>query len=180
MHTTTNHRQYPSYAPWVCIHLRRESHVVGSILIAFMASWGLVNIYVNLCWSDITCSDWGLLSIVLYQSKTDPFWHGHTFQIYKTNSSTCPHKALIHYRTMVSNANTSPDAFVFQAGRLNLLSCATITRVFTNFFQKRVSTTWNLPPTTSELVPPPQQPLLVFQHGWLKALDACIFIANHI
>jgi len=95
-----------------------------------IAFYGFMRVseYVNLCWCDVTCSE-DCISIVLHQSKTDPFRHGHTIQIYKTNSSTCPHKALIHYKTVVSNANTSPDAFIFQAGRFNPLSRAMITSV---------------------------------------------------
>jgi len=37
---------------------------------------------------------------------------------------------------VVSNANTSPDAFIFQAGRFNPLSCAMITRAICQLLAK--------------------------------------------
>ena len=43
----------------------------------------------TLHWSDVPITE-EKLSIILHQSKTDPFKHGHTINIYLTNSSTCP------------------------------------------------------------------------------------------
>ena len=94
-----------------------------------MEFYGFMHVseYVNLCWRDISCSE-DCISIFLHQLKTDPFRHGHTIHIFKTNSSTCPHSAFNRYRNSVSGINTSLDAPVYQAGRFSPLSRAMITR----------------------------------------------------
>ena len=94
-----------------------------------MAFYGFmwVSEYVNLCWCDVSCSE-DCISIFFHQSKTDPFRHGHTIHIFKTNSSTYLHSEFNRYGNYVSSTNTPLDAPVYQAGRFNPLSHAIITR----------------------------------------------------
>jgi len=101
--------------------------------IAFMR----VSEYVNICWCDVTCSE-DCISIVLSTNqRLTLLGMAILFRFTKPILPyACLHKALIHYRIVVSNANTSPDAFIFQAGIFNPLSCVMITRVICQLLSK--------------------------------------------
>jgi len=87
-----------------------------------------VSEFVDLCWCDIGCSD-DYIFIFLHQLKTDLFRQDHTIYVFKTNnSSTCPYHAFNRFRNSITNADTSPDAPVYQAGWFAPLSCTMITR----------------------------------------------------
>ena len=91
-----------------------------------MAFYGFFRVseLINLRWSDVSfLSDH--ISVTLHQSKTDPFRHGCTVKIFKTNSSTCPHHAIDRYRKVSGHVN--PSASLYQAGRFHPLSRAAVT-----------------------------------------------------
>ena len=91
-----------------------------------MAFYGFLRVseLINLRWSDLSLS-LDHISVSLHQSKTDPFRRGCTVKIFKTNSSTCPHHAMVCYRKM--NGGVTPSAFLYQAGRFHPLSRAAVT-----------------------------------------------------
>ena len=63
-----------------------------------LAFYGYLRIseYATLLWVDV-CLTEERLSIMLCQSKIDPFRHGHSIQLYLTNTSTCPWHAFQLY-----------------------------------------------------------------------------------
>ena len=91
-----------------------------------MAFYGFFRVseLINFCWSDVSFS-LDHISVSLHQSKTDPFRHGCTVKIFKTNSSTCPHHAIDRYRKV--SGDVTPSAPLYQAGRFHPLSRAAVT-----------------------------------------------------
>ena len=84
-----------------------------------------VSEYTYLCWCDVTFAI-NHLSIILHQSKTDPFQLDCTVKILKTISSTCPfHSFEVCHKLSGIVTPTTP---LFQAGRFHPLSHAAVTK----------------------------------------------------
>ena len=100
-----------------------------------MAFYGFFRVgeLVNLHWSDVSFSP-DRISITLCQSKTDPFRRGCTVKIFKTNSSTCPHHAMDHYRKVTGEI--TPSTPLYQAGRFHPLSRAAVTTTLRQLLKK--------------------------------------------
>ena len=69
----------------------------------------------------------------LNQSKTDPFRHGQTIQLYPTGSSTCPIKAMITYSRYVDTTHDTP---IFRAGKFNPLTHRQLNAVLRHLLQQ--------------------------------------------
>ena len=91
-----------------------------------MAFYGFFRVseLINLRWSDVSFS-LDHIFVTLHQSKTDPFRRGCTVQIFRTNSSTCPHHAIDCYCKV--SGDVTPSASLYQAGRFHPLSRAAVT-----------------------------------------------------
>lgn len=85
----------------------------------------------NLLWSDIQLTP-STVTILLRQSKTDPFRHGHSITLQATFTSTCPVRAIKLFTELTTN-RTGP---LYQAGRFNPLSREQLTRVLRNLLQR--------------------------------------------
>ena len=92
-----------------------------------LAFYGFLRVseYTNLRWCDVTLTT-DHLSIILHQSKTDPFRRGCTVKIFKTKSSTCPCHAFEVYRKL--SGIVAPITLLFKAGRFHPLSHAAVTK----------------------------------------------------
>ena len=92
-----------------------------------LAFYGFLRVseYTDLRWCDVTSFP-DHITIVLHQSKTDPFRRGCTVVVYSTKSSTCPVHAFERYQRLSGSIIvTSP---LFQAGRFRPLSRAAVTK----------------------------------------------------
>jgi len=77
------------------------------------------------------------ISIILHQSKTDPFRRGCTVKIFSTSSSTCPFHAIDRYCKLMGDV--APPASLFQAGRIHPLSHATVTNTLRHLLKQALS-----------------------------------------
>lgn len=100
-----------------------------------MAFYGFLRVseLINLCWNDVSISS-DYISVSLHQSKTDPFRRGCTIQIFKTNSSTCPHHAIDRYRRV--SGDVTPSTSLCQAGRFHPLSRAAVTNILRQLLKR--------------------------------------------
>ena len=87
--------------------------------LAFYGFFRASELVQNLHWSDIVIYS-NKLSVTLHQSKTDPFRHGVTIQIFPTGSSTCPVRAMTCYFKLLNGTNAGTP--VFSAGRFHPLT----------------------------------------------------------
>jgi len=74
------------------------------------------------------------LSMMLCQSKIDPFRHGHSIQLYLANTSTCPLHAFQLYSYLTPKK--SPCAPVFSVERFSQLSCHKLNAVIRHLLQQ--------------------------------------------
>ena len=116
---------------------------------------------INLHWSGVSFS-LDHISVTLRQSKTDPFRRGCTVQIFKTNSSTCPHNAIDRYRNV--SGDVTPSASLYQVGRFHPLSRAAVTNTLRQLLKQAGIDHPNYSSHSSVLGLPPLQLLLDFQH----------------
>ena len=90
-----------------------------------MAFYGFFRVreLINLRWNNVLFS-LDHISVPLHQSQTDPFRHGCTVKIFKTNSSTCPHHAIDCYQKV--SGDVTPSASLYQVSRFHPLSPAAV------------------------------------------------------
>jgi len=100
-----------------------------------IAFYGLLRVseLVGLHWSDISFSA-DHISIILHQSKTDPFRWGCTVKVFSTSSSTCPYHTLDRYCKLMGDV--APSAPLFQAARICPLLRATVTNTLRQLFKQ--------------------------------------------
>ena len=100
-----------------------------------LAFYGFLRIseYTTLLRVDV-CLTEERLSIMLCQSKIDPFRHGHSIQLYLANTSTCPLHAFQLYSYLTQKNH--PCAPVFSAERFSPLSCHKLNAVTRHLLQQ--------------------------------------------
>ena len=116
-------------------------------------------------------------TIVIEQSKTDPFHCGHSITIYASSTSTCPVRALRLYAEVVSQHQGNVP--IFKGGRFSPLNRQQLTHTMRHLLQ---STSYNKQYYSSHIFKMVQQPLLLRQAcqiGSLKPLaDGTAMLTN--
>ena len=105
--------------------------------VAFYGFFRVSELLKTLHWSDIALST-TKMSVTSHQSKTDPFRIAQTIQIFSTNLSTCPIKAMTIYSKIVNSINS--DDPVFCEVRFNPLTQKQLNKAICHLLQwKRVN-----------------------------------------
>ena len=94
--------------------------------LAFYGFFRASELLSNLRWLDLTLSS-NQISVILHQSKTDPFRRGQTIHVFVNGSSTCPVRAITCYCNLVHHTDATDQ--VFKVGRFHPLMLNTLNEV---------------------------------------------------
>ena len=101
--------------------------------LAFYGFFRASKLLSNLRWLDLTLSS-NQMSIILHQSKTDPFRHDQTVHVFANHSSTCPVRAMTCYRNLVRHTDAADQ--VFKVRRIQPLAPNTLNEVLHYLLQQ--------------------------------------------
>ena len=119
----------------ICTHYNpvEQCMLWALFTLAFYGFFRASELLSNLRWSGLTLSS-NQISIILHQSKTDPFRRGQTVHVFANHSSTCPVRAMTCYHNLVRHTDAADQ--VFKVGRFQPLAPNTVNEVLCYLLQQ--------------------------------------------